>query len=114
MDNIIIFIVLAIVLGIAAGTIFRRRRSQAGCCGSGTYRAKTRKLDAASEKLELKVEGMHCQHCVNRVIEAVQDIPGCSAAVNLKKGLVSISMEQHVESETFISRIEKAGYTVKK
>lgn len=113
MDNIIIFIMLALVLGIAAGTIFRRRRNQASCCGSGAYVAKSRRLDAVSEKLELKVEGMHCQHCVNRVMEAVQDIPGCSAAVNLKKGLVSISMEQHVDSGTFISRIEKAGYTVK-
>ena len=55
---------------------------------------------------------MHCQNCVNRVMEDVQDIPGTSASVNLKKGLVTVSMETPVDDRVIVATIEKHGYKV--
>ena len=111
MDNLIVFIILGLVLLIAVGTIIRRR-NRASCCSGGVYVAKSRKLGSVAEKKTFAVEGMHCQHCVNRVMEAVQDIPGCSAAVKLKSGLVTVSAESKIDDIEISARIEKAGYKV--
>lgn len=113
MDNLIIFAVLGLILVIAVLSILKRSRNKASCCGSATYVAKSRKLANSVEKIELQVEGMHCQNCVNRVMEAVQDMSGTSAVVNLKNGTVTVSMEEHIDPAQIAARIEKAGYTVK-
>ncbi len=55
---------------------------------------------------------MTCQHCVNRVMDAVNSIDGVSGVVHLKKGIVTVSMEHPVEDAIICQAIEKAGYTV--
>jgi len=56
---------------------------------------------------------MHCERCANRVTEVVNDIPGVAGAVNLKKGIVTVSYEQEVPDEQIKERMERVGYTVK-
>ena len=112
MNDIIIWIILALIMMAAVGAIIKKRKSKASCCGSGAYVAKSRKLKQVAEKRTFHVEGMHCQNCVNRVMEDVQDIPGTSASVNLKKGVVTVSMEKPVENSALIMAIEKHGYKV--
>lgn len=109
MEDLIILFVLAVILLFAVSAAVKRSRRK-GCCGSADYQAKPRKLRTVAEKRVYRVEGMHCQHCVNRVVEAVQKIPEASAAVNLKKGLVTVSMEQPIEDSVILCAIEKAGY----
>lgn len=111
MDYIIIGIVLAIIV-VAVFSIKKKAKSKASCCGSGTYVAKSRKLKTVAEKKTFRVEGMHCQNCVNRVMEDVQDIPGTSASVNLKKGIVAVSVEAPMDDGVIIAAIEKHGYRV--
>ena len=55
---------------------------------------------------------MTCQHCVNRVMDAVNSIDGASGLVHLKKGIVTVSMAHPVEDAVICRAIEKAGYTV--
>ena len=112
MENAVVFVILGLIILLAVGTILHRRKLNASCCGSGTYVAKSRKLANVAEKLELQVEGMLCQNCVNRVMEAVQDMGHTSAVVNLKKGLVTVTMDEHIDKADIAARIEKAGYTV--
>ena len=59
-----------------------------------------------------KVEGMHCEHCSNRVMEAVNSIPELSAKVKLKQGLVIISYAEPVEDNLIKEAIERIGYKV--
>lgn len=111
-DTIILTFVIAVLFFAVRSTI-KKVRDKGSCCSSGTYKAKQKKLDAIVAKKTFQVDGMSCQHCVNRVMEAVNDIDGASASVNLKKGVVTVSMEKPIDSITLKNAIEKAGYSVK-
>lgn len=112
MEDIIIIGIVALVVVVAVLAVVRRCRSKSSCCGSGSYVAKSRKLKHIAQTKTFHVEGMHCQNCSNRVIEDVQDIPGTSVSVNLKKGIVTVAMEQIAEDSVLIAAIEKHGYRV--
>lgn len=104
--------ILAVAVVMAVFFSVKHFRGQGGCCGGGTYQPRKKRLKTVALKRTFRVEGMHCQNCVNRVMEAVNDIPGASAAVNLKKGSVTVSMERPIEDAVIRAAIEKGGYTV--
>lgn len=112
MTDTIIIALVVIILFIAIRSTVKKAKSKSSCCSSGTYKAKQKKLNHVSTKTVLHVEGMSCQHCVNRVMEVINDIDGASALVNLKKGTVTVSMEQRIDNSILKAAIEKAGYTV--
>lgn len=113
MTDAIIIALVVIVLFIAVRSTVKKFKEKSSCCSSGTYKAKQKKLNSVTAKTVLRVDGMSCQHCVNRVMEAINDIDGASALVNLKKGTVTVSMETPIDSGILKAAIEKAGYTVK-
>ena len=55
---------------------------------------------------------MHCEHCKNRIEEAVNCIVGVSATVNLKKNQVLVEYEAPVDDASIINQIDEMGYTV--
>ncbi|MFQ8813804.1 MAG: heavy-metal-associated domain-containing protein [Gallintestinimicrobium sp.] len=63
-------------------------------------------------KKTVKISGMHCDHCVRAVTEAINKIDGVSAKVNLKKKEAVVSYEKVVEDAAIREAVEKAGYTV--
>ena len=85
MENALLAAVIAILAAVGVGFTVRHFRGQGGCCGGGGYRPRRKKLDHVIAQKTFRVEGMHCQHCKNRVEEAVGDISGAAARVNLKK-----------------------------
>ena len=110
-NGIIIVVLLVILLGAIVTLV--RRSERKGCCGSGSdYKPRKKKLKNVIATKTLKVDGMHCEKCSNRVTEAVNDIPGVAGVVNLKKGIVTVSYEQEVPDEQIKARIERHGYTV--
>lgn len=112
MENIIIIglIVLAVVIGIV--NTVKHFKGEGGCCGGGSYKPRKKKLPTVLYKKTFKVEGMHCEHCRNRVQEAVDDLPGVAAKVSLKTGEVTVSYAEDVPDEVIRAKIEKAGYKV--
>lgn len=113
MENILIVIVLAVILIPAVRASIGHFRGEGGCCGKGSsYRAHPRKLDHVVARKTITIEGMSCQHCVNRVMEAINSIDGVSAVVHLKKGTAEISMDRPVEDSVITQAVERAGYTV--
>lgn len=112
MSNYIIGAVLIVILFMGIRSSVKHFRGEGGCCGGSTYKAHPKKLDTVIGKKTVAVEGMMCQHCVNRVMEAVHSIDGASAVVKLKKGLVIVSMDRPVSDEAIRTAIEKAGYHV--
>jgi len=67
------------------------------------------------EKLVLNVEGMSCNHCVNSIKKAVEDIDGViSVDVNLDKKTVTVEYNQDKAKADYIKEaIEDEGYIVK-
>lgn len=112
MSNFIIIIILAVILFFALRSSMKHFRGEGGCCGGSTDKPNKKKLDSVTGQKILSVEGMSCQHCVNRVTEAVNSIDGASALVKLKKGLVIVSTDRPISNETITGAIEKAGYKV--
>jgi copper chaperone len=61
--------------------------------------------------VELKVEGMSCQHCVASVTKAVQALDQkASVKVELSDGRVSV--DTSAPRDALAAAIEDAGYTV--
>lgn len=114
MSNYIIVAVLIVVLYFCLRSSIKHFRGEGGCCGGSTYKARRKKLNTVIGKKIVTIEGMSCQHCVNRVMEAVNSIDGASALVKLKKGVAIVSVERPISNETIKNAIEKAGYTVTK
>lgn len=112
MSNYIIVGILVVVLYFGLRSSIKHFRGEGGCCGGGTYKARRKKLNTVVGRKTFTVEGMSCQHCVNRVMEAVNSIDGASALVKLKKGQVIVSLERPVSNEIIRDAIEKAGYKV--
>ncbi|MDO4311823.1 MAG: FeoB-associated Cys-rich membrane protein [Eubacteriales bacterium] len=113
MSNFIIAVVLIAILFFAIRSSVKHFRGEGSCCGGGTYKARKKKLNKVADKKIFVVEGMSCQHCVNRVMEAVNSMEGASAVVKLKKGLVEVSMDHPIDDERIKNAIEKAGYQVR-
>lgn len=112
MTDYIIIAMLVVIAAVAGRAVYKRLRGETSCCGGTTYKARSRKLKTVTEKKIFTVEGMHCQNCVNRVMEALNSIEGVSAAVHLNKGEAVVSAETQIDDETIRSVIEKVGYTV--
>ena len=113
MENIIIIGIIAVVVAAAILHTVKHFRGKGGCCGGGSsYKPRKKKFPSTLYQKTFKVEGMHCDHCKNRVEEAVNDIPGVAGSVDLKKGQVTVSYAQDVSDEVIRAKIQRAGYTV--
>lgn len=113
MENMIIIGILLVIAIAAIGTLVKRS-GRKGCCGSSSdYKPRKKKLKNVIATKTFVVDGMHCEKCANRVTEVVNDIPGASGVVNLKKGTVTVAYEQEVPDDQIIAKIERVGYTVK-
>ena len=114
MENYIIIAVIAVAIGFGIYSAVKHFKGQGGCCGGGSYKPKKKKLKNVLYQKTFKVEGMHCDHCKNRVEEVIGDMKGLAGKVNLKKGELTVSYAEDVADEQIKARIGRGGYTVTK
>ena len=112
MEDFIIIAIIILIMGIGVYFTVKHMKGQGGCCGGGSYRTRKKKLKNIIYQKTFRVEGMHCEHCKNRVEETVNDIRGVAGKVHLKDGTLTVSYAEDVDDMLIKSRIEKAGYTV--
>jgi len=62
----------------------------------------------------IKIEGMHCMHCVNNVKNALLNAGAITAEVSLEEGLAKISFNDDISLNTFVEEIEDLGFDVVK
>lgn len=68
----------------------------------------------ASERLELAVDGMTCQHCLGTVVQALRQCSGVvSAQVDLATGRAVVSGE-HLDAQTLIDAVAVSGYQARR
>lgn len=63
-------------------------------------------------KKVLSVPDMSCEHCKGRILKALDAVQGISAAVDLKKKTVTVTMDQEVADQALREAVEGAGYPV--
>ena len=107
-------IVGIIIVAVAIGIVYtvKHFKGEGGCCGGGSYKPKKKKLANVLYKKTFRVEGMHCEHCKNRVEEVINDIDGTAGTVNLKAGELIVSYAAEVSDEEIKAKIERAGYKI--
>ena len=91
-------------------------KGESPCCGGGgasEIKEKPSKLEGPviGEKI-VQISGMTCEHCVNRVMRALNKIDGVSANVSLKGKRAVVSYDREIDVNVLKKAVEDAGYTV--
>jgi P-type Cu+ transporter len=60
----------------------------------------------------LHIEGMSCMHCVSRVENALNDLPGVEAHVDLANKTATLTLQNETSDEILKKAVEAAGYEV--
>lgn len=110
--NIIIILVILLIVVLAGRSAIGHFHGQGGCCCGGDYKPRRKHLKNIRCKKIFTVEGMHCEHCKNRVEEVVNDISGVAGHVDLRRGELTVSYAEDVADDVIRQKIERAGYTV--
>ena len=66
------------------------------------------------KKVEIKIEGMHCEGCSNRLTKVLRNVEGVNRAdVSLENKLADIEYDENIAKiEDFYEAIEDAGFEV--
>ncbi len=112
MINVILPMIIIVAVVIALVSSIRHFKGEGGCCGGASeVRVKRKKLDGKLiGKKQMKIDGMHCENCRNRVERALDRIDGVSARVNLRKKTAEISLDRPIDDAVLEDAVEKAGY----
>jgi len=71
-------------------------------------------MEVTVAEANIAIEGMSCQHCVMAVKKALGGVPGILES-NVQVGSASVKYDDtKIKKEDIETKIEKAGYTVKK
>ena len=60
------------------------------------------------------IEGMSCAHCSRRVENALNELDGVSATVNLEEKSATLTLSKEVSADAIREAIEDAGFTLVK
>lgn len=113
MENFVIIAILVLVIGFGVVYTVKHFKGQGGgCCGGGDYRPKRKRISGVIDRKTFFVEGMHCEHCKNRVEEIVNDMDGVAGKVDLKGGTLTVSYAKEMADDEIKARLERAGYRV--
>lgn len=116
MADIIIILIVIVLLGFALKGSIKHFKGEGPCCGGGSgssKKAKVKFLDGpAIGRKTLKITGMHCEHCVNAVTNALNELDGVVAKVNLKSNSAEVSYDRQIDEIDLKNAVKKAGYEV--
>ena len=114
MGNYIVGAVLLAAVFLALRSSLKHFRGEGGCCGGGGEPKPERKKLRGPVVAEtvIRIEGMHCQACKNRVERLLNELDGAAARVSLKKNIAVVSMCREIGEEELKAAVETAGYRV--
>ncbi len=117
MGTAIVILILIIVCIIGIKSYAKKLAS--GCCGTAGEKVKKKKVEDRNEShypymAELKIDGMVCGNCANRVENCLNELNGVWASVDLGKQSVKVRMKEKIEEQKLKDTVRDAGYTVLK
>ena len=103
-------LIVIVLLGFALKGSIKHFKGESPCCGGGGGEIV---LDIPDKKLEnpilgkkvLKISGMHCEHCVKAVTEAINKIDGAAAKVNLSENDAVVSYDRELDEDVYKRQI---------
>ena len=116
MVDAVILALVAVLMFFAVRGAIKHFKGDSPCCGGGgsslAPAAEKRLENHAIGRKTVKISGMHCDHCVRSVTEAINKIDGASAKVSLKNETAVVSYDRPVTDESIRQAVEEAGFTV--
>lgn len=112
----IIICLMIIVIAIFGIRSYCRRLSS-GCCGTGGANVKKIKVrdkqaDHYPYVKKLKIYGMVCGNCANRVQNSLNSMEDVWAEVNLSEGSALVRMKKEISDDQLKKCVADSGYTV--
>ena len=95
-----------------------RKKLTSGCCGAGGEGTVKKRRVSDRNKAHypytkiLKLDGMSCGNCANRVENALNALDGVWASVDLGSQEALVRMKQPTDPELLKNAVRKQGYTV--
>lgn len=116
MVDIIIYIIVAVILFLALRASIKHFKGESTCCGgsgSGLVKTGEKKLDGpVVSTMTVRVSGMHCEECAERVKRAIDSVDGASGSVDLKSQSATVRWDRSPDEGRIRSAIQEAGYKV--
>ena len=120
--TLIIIVVISILMVFAVRHAYRVFSLKDDCCGGGPKAPKAKKVAVVTVEdtdeanypysLDVRVKGMTCEKCVERVQNALNAQPGTWATVDLASGAAHILAKSPIDRDAIERAIEDAGYYV--
>lgn len=117
MVSLLILALIALVLVYAFKSSRQHFQGQGGCCGGGAQVKAKREwkfLRRPVGKCQIKIAGMHCQNCVTRVSNSLNELDGVAARASLHSGTATVYYNRPVSDDEFKQAVSGAGYQVEK
>ena len=95
-----------------------RKKLTSGCCGAGGEGTVKKRRVSDRNKAHypytkiLKIDGMSCGNCANRVENALNALDGVWASVDLGSQEALVRMKQPTDPALLKNAVRKQGYTV--
>lgn len=112
-------IICAVLTAICIYSVIKYKKNlSSGCCGASKEGSVKKIRVADKEKSHypyteiLKIDGMSCGNCANRVENALNSIDGVWSSVDLGKQEALVRMKHPVELEVFKKAVLEQGYVV--
>ncbi len=116
MATAIVVIVLVIIVALAAQNAYSHMKGEGACCGGGgsdEFNEPDKELDGEIVGTKtIKIEGMHCNHCVNSVKRSLNKLDGVSAKVDLANNEAVVSFNREVEDDELKMAVERVDFKV--
>ncbi len=109
-----VIVALLIVIGFIAVRKYVKNLRHGCCGGSGEEKVKVADKNAAHYpySVTLKIEGMRCANCTDRVENALNRLDGIWAKVSLKRAEAVLRSKSVLDDETLRTAVARAGYRV--
>lgn len=109
-----ILVLVAIGLFFAGKRTIKSFKGEETCCSSNGISKDmlNKKLDKVIGSETLIIDGMHCQHCADKVASELNKIDGVSAKVDLKNKQATVSYDRAIDDAKIKKAIDIAGYTL--
>lgn len=113
MTTALVGLIVLACLGVAAKHIYKLFKGETSCCGTEAPRVPEKKLNGliVGEKV-VKISGMTCGNCKNRVEMLLDDIDGAAAKVNLHRNQATVKMTRDVSDDEIKTALAGSGYEV--
>lgn len=113
LESIIVIVILVILLIPAILNSIKHMKGEGDCCGGPKEKRVKKKIHGKKlAELVIKIDGMHCENCRNRIEKHLDELDGVIAKVNLEKKQAVVSLYQEVDMEKLKAIIEKLDFTV--